>query len=197
MSATAALRSGSILWSSTMATIIGVLAVTGMRLGEVLALNDDDIDWNDRALTVRRTKFGKSRLIPLHASTIAALGRYMRQRNRVIPPDPSLPLFLSATGMRLRNSTVNVAFRTLLQAAGLRHKADHCGPHLHDFRHRFAVNTLVHAYRAGLDAERRMYLLSTYLGHVGVESTYWYLSAAPELMSLARRRLERSLGRLP
>jgi integrase len=168
-----------------------------MRLGEVLALNDDDIDWKDQVLIVRRAKFGKSRLIPVHASTMAALACYVRQRNRTTSPTIASPLFPSSKGMRLRKSTVYISFRILLQMVGLRRKTDHHGPHLHDFRHRFAVNTLVRAYRAGLDVERRMFLLSTYLGHVDAESTFWYLSAAPELMGEARKRLERSVGRLP
>ena len=197
MMATSTMRSLSRLWPLTLKTIIGLLAATGMRLGEVLALNEDDIDWEDQILIVRRAKFGKSRLVPVHASTIAALAWYVRQRNAAGSPTVALPLFLSSKGMRLRKSTVYISFRILLGMVGLRNKTAHHGPHLHDFRHRFAVNTLVRAYRAGLDGERRMFVLSTYLGHVDAESTYWYLSAAPELMGEARKRLERSIGRLP
>jgi len=192
-----ALHSRSALWPSTVATIIGLLAVTGMRLGEILALNVDDIDWKDGVLIVRRAKFGKSRLVPLHSSTMTALARYVRQRSRVTSASKLLPLFLSPMHMRLRHSQVYTAFRTLLRVAGLVRTVDDHGPNLHDFRHRFAINTLLRAYRAGLDTDRRMFLLSTYLGHACVENTYWYLSATPELMGLARKRLERTLGRLP
>lgn len=195
----AALRCRSPLWPETMATIIGLLAVTGMRIGEVVALDDNDIDWKDGVLTIRLAKFGKSRLIPLHHSTLDALSFYIRQRNRMTPRRSSSapsPLFLSSTGRRADRVTVGHCFRMILLAVALPNTTGRRRPVLHDFRHRFAVNTLLRAYRAGQDAERWMFLLSTFLGHTRVENTYWYLSAAPELMGLARKRLERSLGRI-
>jgi integrase/recombinase XerD len=191
------MRSASHLWPKTLATIVGLLATTGMRVSEASALNDDDIDWEDQVLNVRHAKFGKSRLVPVHTSTLAALASYIRERNSCTRPSFASPLFPSAKGLRLGRSTVYAHFRILLAMVGLRQKNAHHGPRLHDLRHRFAVNTLVRAYRADVDPERRMYILSTYLGHVGIESTFWYMSAVPELMAEARKRLERRLGKLP
>ena len=195
MMAAATTRYAGHLWPNTLATIIGLLATTGMRVGEILALDDDDVDWEDQVLTVRRAKFGKSRLVPVHESTIAALASYLRHRNSEVPSTSTSPLFPSLNGLRLRNSTVYQSFRRLLAVVGLRDKKAHRGPRLHDLRHRFAINTLVRAYRTAQTTERRMYFLSTYLGHVDTDSTYWYLSAVPELMAEARKRLERSVRR--
>lgn len=191
------LRSKSPLWPSTMATLIALLSVTGMRIGEALALDDGDFDRDGMVLTVRRAKFGKSRLIPLHATTCAALQRYGLQRARLHRSSSQSPFFPSPTGKRLLYGQVHWTFGLLLERAGLPCSRDRRGPGMHDLRHRFAINTLLRWYRRGLDVERHIFTLSTYLGHGRVVDTYWYLSAAPELMGLARRRLERSLGELP
>jgi integrase len=195
--ASSAIRCRAPLWPVTMATLIGLLAVTGMRIGEVLALDDRDLDRETKVLTVRRAKFGKARLIPLHSTTCSALLEYVRQRDRWHHSFSQSPFFPSPTGKRLQYGQVHRTFGVLLEQAGLPRSHRKSGPGLHDLRHRFAINTLLHWYRAGLDVERRIYSLSTYLGHGRVDYTYWYLSAAPELMGLARRRLERSLGELP
>lgn len=191
------LRSRSKLWPTTMATLIGLLSVTGMRIGEALGLDDEDIDWDEGVITIRRAKFGKSRLIPLHRTTRSALESYAQQRDRIWVPARRSPFFPSPTWKRLRNCQVHRTFGVLLRFAGLPCTRDYRGPSLHDFRHRFAVNTLVRWYRAGLDIERHIFSLSTFLGHSCVANTYWYLAAAPELMGLACGRFERALGELP
>jgi len=190
------LRSRSSLWPSTMKTLIALLAVTGMRIGEALSLDDGDIDWTCGVITIRRAKFGKSRLVPLHATARAALKAYLRERDRVRPVLARPMFFPSPTWKRLRYGEVRRVFVALLGKVGIAGARDRRGPRLHDFRHRFAVNTLIGWYRAGLDIERHIFTLSTYLGHTCVDNTYWYLSAAPELMGLARSRLEHALGDL-
>jgi integrase len=195
--AASAIRCRAPLWPATMATVVGLLAVTGMRIGEVLALDERDLDRDTKVLTVRRAKFGKSRLIPLHSTTHSALLEYVHERERWHSSSSQSPFFPSATGKRLQYGQVHRTFGILLEQAGLPRSRHKSGPGLHDLRHRFAINTLLRWYRAGLDVERHIYSLSTYLGHGRVVDTYWYLSAAPELMGLARRRLERALGDVP
>lgn len=195
--AASAIRCRAPLWPATMATVIGLLAVTGMRIGEVLALDERDLDRDTKVLAVRRAKFGKSRLIPLHSTTYSALLEYMHDRGRWHSSSSQSPFFPSPTGKRLKYGQVHRTFGILLEHVGLPRSHHKSGPGLHDLRHRFAINTLLRWYRAGLDIERHIYSLSTYLGHGRVVDTYWYLSAAPELMGLARRRLERALGEVP
>lgn len=172
--------------------LFGLLTVTGMRLGEVLSLQPEDVDLDRGIITVRRTKFDKNRLVPLHPSTCAVLRDYARlrdethmRRRRVVPF-----FFAAIHGTRLNNSGVNMVFRGLSRQIGLRKPGGGPGPRLHDFRHRFAVETLLGWYRRGEDVTRRMPILSTYLGHGNVSSTYWYLTNTPELMSAASRLLE-------
>ena len=175
----------------TYATLFGLLVVTGMRIGEVIALDSDDVDLDKGVLTIRRTKFGKSRLVPVHDSTRAALRRYARCRARIYPR-PSTPSFLlGERGRRLTWWTVRWTFIQLSRQIGLRGPTDSHGPRLHDFRHRFAVQALLGWYRAGIDVEQRIPHLSTYLGHTHVTDTYWYLSAVPELMQIVAARLEK------
>src|SRR2546427_11267727 len=174
----------------TYATLIGLLAVTGMRAGEVISLDRDDVDLDRGVLTIRRTKFGKSRLIPVHPSTRRALRHYTRRRDRVHPKSTTESLFVSERGARLTQWTVRYTFNRLSRRIGLRGPADRRGPRLHDFRHRLAVTTLLRWYRTGVDVERHLPELSTYLGHRHVADTYWYLSAVPELLRLAAARLE-------
>lgn len=179
----------------TYPTLFGLLAVTGVRGSEAFALDRDAVDLTNGMLTIHRTKFGKSRLVPLHTSTVRALRKYVRRRERV--PVRSPAFFVSDRGIRMTGCTVRWTFNNLSRRIGLRGPKDRHGPRLHDFRHRFAVTTLLAWYRAGLDVERHMPVLSTYLGHTHVADTYWYLSAAPELLGLASARLEQSLGELP
>lgn len=176
---------------TTYATLIGLLFVTGMRPGEAVGLDQTDVDWDHALLTVRDGKFGKLREVALHATTIAALASYSRLRDALIPHRNSPSFFVSQAGTRLIHTTVNCTYRNLVRAAALEGTC-HRRPRLHDFRHTFAVRTVLDWYRAGLDVGPRLPLLSTYLGHVDPGSTYWYLSATPELLSLAAQRLQRA-----
>lgn len=180
---------------ATYATLFGLLAVTGLRISEALALNRADVDGAEAVLIIRRTKFGKSRLVPVHPSTQRALRRYTRGRDRVHPKPTTESFFVSERGARLTQWTVRYTFNRLSRRMGLRGPADRRGPRLHDFRHRLAVDTLLRWYRAGVDVERHLPELSTYLGHGHIADTYWYLSAVPELLRLAAARLEARGGR--
>lgn len=185
------------LRAHTYATAFGLLAVTGMRISELVALDTDHVDLRESLLTIHHTKFRKSRLLPLHPTTRRALHRYVDQRNRVYPIPKSPSFFVAEKGTRLTTCTVRATFVQLSRQIGLRGPNASHGPRLHDFRHRFAVQTLVRWYRDGVDVERRLPELSTYLGHVKVSDTYWYLSATPELLGLAAQRLEQAHRRLP
>ncbi len=179
------------LQAATFETVIGLLAVTGMRIGEVRALDDGDVDWARSLLMVNRTKFQKSRLVPVDRSTLAALRRYAAERDRVFPRRPTPSFFVTSVGTRLVKQQFGHVFRRLVRTSGIGRDGER-RPRIHDMRHTFAVNTLRDAYRSGSDAEHRMLSLSTYLGHVCPSATYWYLTATPELLGLACRRLERS-----
>ena len=171
--------------------LFGLLYVTGLRLGEARNLKLEDVDLKAAVLTIRGTKFGKTRLVPLHASTCKALANYISRRQRHWAGRAISPyLFVSSWGNRLDNADCHRTFNALSRKIGLRGASDSCGPRLHDMRHRFATNTLVRWYRSGEDPERRLPLLSAYLGHVHVADTQWYLEGSPELMREAMRRLE-------
>lgn len=177
----------------TYQTLIPLVAVTGMRIGEAIRLNRNDLDFERGLLTVRLSKFGKSRELPLHVSTIEALRAYLRQRDE-LHPEPTAPsLFISEAGTRLLYCNVNWTYLRLVRRAGLKPRSTACRPRLHDLRHSFAVHTVMDGYRTDGDVAVRLPLLSTYLGHVDPANTYWYLSAAPELLALAGQRLEQSL----
>ena len=182
---------------ATYQTLIGLLVVTGMRVGEAIALDQHDFDAEQGLITVRRGKFGKSRELPLHLSATAAVRRYLQRGDRPTTQQHTAALFVSTVGTRLLYCNVRRTFRSLVRRAGLAPRSASCRPRLHDIRHRFAVCTLLDAYRQGHDTEARLALLATYLGHVDPKHTYWYLSAAPELMQLAADRLERHLGGKP
>jgi integrase len=171
--------------------LFGLLSVSGLRISEALNLKMTDIDLHENVLTIQKTKFGKSRLVPLHPSTQNALTDYLQRRNRSLAGRPASHLFVSGTGNRLDISDVHRTFYVLSRQIGLRGPSASHGPRLHDFRHRFALQTLLHWYRCGQEIEPRLPILSTYLGHVHVSDTYWYLSAYPELMGQAVDRLER------
>jgi integrase/recombinase XerD len=179
--------------AATMQTLIGLLAVTGMRVGEAIRLDRGDINLANELLTVRDSKFGKSREVALHPTTIAALRRYLARRDRPVPTEPTDALLTSAVGTRLTYCNVHLAFKQIVAHTGLRPRSASCRPRPHDLRHTFAVNTLLDAYRTVENPATRLPLLSTYLGHVHPGSTYWYLQAAPELLALAGDRLERHL----
>jgi len=192
LAATGTIR--SVLRGATYRTLIGLLTVTGMRIGEAISVDRDDLDLSNGLLVVRSGKFGKSRELPLHGTTVEALADYMRLRDRHQPDPVTEALFISTVGTRLCYRNVSQTFRQLTRKAGLTpHSASHL-PRLHDLRHSFAVNTIIDGYRTGADVHARLGLLSTYLGHVDPANTYWYLSAAPELLALASARLEDHLG---
>jgi integrase len=171
--------------------LFGIIAVTGMRLSEAIGLQREDADLQEGVLTVRQTKFGKSRLIPLHPSTSAALRSYAERRDAHLGSRCGPHFFVAERGGRLLHQYVHRVFWRLSREIGLRRPGDRSGPRVHDFRHRFAIQTLLGWYRAGTDIEQQLPVLSTYLGHTCVRDTYWYLSACPELMQEAARRLDR------
>lgn len=195
IAATASLRTA--LRRATFATLIGLLAVTGMRVGEAIGLDRDDVDLTGGLLVVRSGKFGKTRELALHASTVEALGRYRRQRDRLAPAVGASAFFVSTAGTRLIYCNVHNAFHRLVALAGLTPRSASCRPRIHDLRHSFAVAAMLDAYAAGQDGQTRLSLLSTWLGHVHPGSTYWYLSASPELMAVAGQRLEAHLAGRP
>lgn len=172
--------------------LLGLMAVSGMRVSEVQNLKLQDLDLKERVLTVHGAKFGKDRLVPLHPSTCRVLARYLSGRQRTwANRSASAYLFVSSRGNRLDDGDIRRTFHALSREIGLRGPTDRRGPRLHDLRHRFASLTLLRWYRAGEDPERRLPALSTYLGHVHWSDTYWYLSALPGLMREAVTRLER------
>lgn len=185
------------LRATTYETLIGLVKVTGMRSGEAIRLDRDDVDWAQGVLTIRDSKFHKSREIPLHPGALDALGAYARLRDECCPRPKAPNFFVSMAGTRLLRCNVERTFQVLVASAGLGQRPKRRNPRLHDLRHTFAVTTLLGWYRDGLDVEARLPLLSTFLGHTKPANTYWYLSAVPELMSLAAERLGRTQGARP
>jgi len=181
--------------AQTFYCIFGLLAVSGMRIGEVLNLQPADIDWTEAVLRIRNAKFGKSRLVPLHSSTLQALSTFVKHRDRFfqqLRPRPELShFFVTSHGTRLNVTHLDRVFLSLSRQIGLRAPNAKRGPRLHDLRHRFAIQTLLRWYRSGQKVDRLLPVLSTYLGHTHVTGTYWYLRCTPELMAAAGDRLER------
>jgi integrase/recombinase XerD len=175
-------------------TLIGLLAVTGMRPGEALGLDRHDVDLRHGVVHVRAGKQKKQREIPLHDSTTSALREYARQREARFPAPATPAFFISARGRRMARGELNRTFTKLIREVGLDGRGARARPRPHDLRHAFAVRTLLDWYEAGEDIDWRMPLLSTYLGHVDPASTYWYLEAVPELFELISRRLEQLPG---
>ena len=171
--------------------LFGLLAVTGLRLGEALGLRLGDMDWSEGILTIRGAKFGKSRLVPLHTSTCKVLADYAKRRDERFGVRAEGYFLVNLNGNRLDKGEVHRAFYILSRQIGLRAVDSSRGPRLHDFRHRFAVETLLRWYRNGEDPKRRLPILSTYLGHAHVTDTYWYLTGTPELLGAANKRLEK------
>lgn len=166
----------------------GLLAVTGMRVGEAINLKPEDVNLDEGVVTIRAAKFDKTRLVPLHRTTRAVLAHYARQRDEIYPAVPTF--FVTSHGTKLEKPNISRVFRELSRQIGIRGPGARRGPRLHDFRHRFAVETLLGWYRKGDEVTRRMPVLSTYLGHSHVTGTYWYLTNTPELMAAAGRLLE-------
>lgn len=194
----AAARSlSSPLRAATYECLLGLLAVSGLRVGEAIALDRGDVDLASGLLMIRAAKFGRSRQIPLHPTTVAALTTYAQRRDELYPRCPSPAFFVSTTGTRLFYSSFHLVFSRLVTEAGLKPRSASCRPRPHDLRHSFTVRTMLGWYRDGLDAAVRLPLLSAYLGHAHPAATYWYVTGAPELLALAADRLETVLGELP
>jgi integrase/recombinase XerD len=193
----AALPSLNGLRPHTYATLFGLLAVTGLRISEALALNTADVDLDAGVLTIRQGKRGTVRLLPLAASTTARLVAYVQARDRLLG-GPSVPFFMADHGARVTDGTARATFAAVCQQIGLRPGTRYGrhgrGPRLHDLRHTFAVRTLVHWYRTGQDPTREMLKLTTYLGHALPAHTYWYIEAVPELLTLVSHRAEAALA---
>ncbi len=175
------------LRAATYCTLIGLLAAAGLRVGEAIKLDRGDIDWTEGVLHIRETKFGKSRLVPLQDSAVTALREYDTLRSRLMPSPKDPSFFVSLTARRLIYAVVCPTFRALVNAAGVGADAPH-SPRLHELRHSFAVRALLHWYRTGDNIQAKIPSLSTYMGHREPACTYWYLSAAPELLALAAAR---------
>lgn len=192
-----AARLRSRVYANTFPALISVLAVTGMRFGEAIALDVNDFDDTAGILTIRAGKFGKSRLLPLHPSTVEGLRRYLTRREQLIR-DKNLVdrgvFFISNVATRLDHSRAQKTWRRIRTLAGLTPRSGNCRPRIHDLRHSLAVSTLVDWYRRGEDVAALLPKLSTYLGHTDPKHTFWYLSAAPELLALAGHRLDTYLG---
>jgi integrase len=169
--------------------LLGLLAVTGLRISEALHLRRGDVDLTQGLLTIRKSKFGKSRLIPLHASTVQTLADYAARRDVFVGKAKVDTFFVSEWIRPLSRATAT--FDSLRRTVGLWDDPGIQRPRLHDFRHRFAVNTLLNWYRGGEDVEQLLPVLTTFLGHTRIEDTYWYLSSTPELMNAATKRLEK------
>jgi integrase/recombinase XerD len=178
------------LRTATYRTLLGLLAVTGLRVGEAIALDEEDFDRRRGTLRIRRAKFEKTREVPLHRTTTRALVRYADERDRLVPKRRTHSFFVSTTKTRLIYQNVHETFLHLVYAAGLADRRPR-RPRIHDLRHTFAVGTVLRWHREGVDVEAKLPMLSTYLGHIGPSTTYWYLTAVPELLEAAAVRLER------
>lgn len=180
-----------VAWATGFETMIGLLVATGIRPGEAYRLNRVDVDLDEGRLAVMHTKFGKSRLLPLHPSSVDALSRYCEVRDPIAGRREGA-FFLSPTGNRLDSPRATRTMRQLLRRTSISAPAGRRPPRLHDFRHSFAVNTLLDWHRDGADVWAQLPTLSAYLGHLRPANTYWYLEAAPELMALTADRLAAS-----
>jgi integrase/recombinase XerD len=188
-----ALPSAKKLRGRTYATLFGLLAVTGLRINEALHLDRSDVDLEEGVLLIRRTKFGKSRLVPIHLTTQQTLRAYGEARDQIVPTPATPAFFVSERRTRITEWSTRYTFAVVSRMVGLRPPTSggrhgH-GPRIQDLRHRFAAQTLITWYRAGIDVDRELPKLSTYLGHVHTADTYWYLEAIPELLQLAAERL--------
>ncbi|TCM35957.1 site-specific recombinase XerD [Kribbella sp. VKM Ac-2568] len=183
--------------AATWQTLLGLLTVTGLRISEARTLNDDDVTLDESGdgsgwVRVRDTKFGESRLVPLHATTMTAIGKYQRLRDKTFPIPKSTAVFVARRGTRIARSTAGNTFREVRTMADLAGSTVEPAARLHDFRHSFATNTLIRHIRAGGDVDEMVPVLSAWLGHVGPDSTYWYLSNTPELAAALAARLHTS-----
>ena len=180
------------LRAATYQALFGLLATCGMRVGEAVGLDRDDVDLRAGVITIRHAKFDRTRLVPLHPTVTEALSRYATERDRLCPRPRARAFFVSSAGTRLDRSGVGKTLRKITTALGMRTESVH--PRAHDLRHSFAMDTLIRWQRSGLSVDEHIATLSTYLGHVSPADTYWYLSASPELMGLAAQRLHTRFG---
>lgn len=178
--------------AATYEALFGLLATCGMRVGEAVGLDRDDVDLQAGVITIRHAKFDRPRLVPLHPTVTEALSRYAAERDRLCPRPRARAFFVSCAGTRLDRSGVSKTLRKITASLGIRTETVH--PRAHDLRHSFAVDTLIRWQRSGLSVDEHIATLSTYLGHVSPADTYWYLSASPELMGLAADRLHARFG---
>jgi integrase/recombinase XerD len=176
--------------AATWRTLIGLLAVTGMRQGQACRLLRDDVDLDAETLVIADSKFGKSRLVFLHPTGAAALRAYEQARDRAFPQPQTATFLVNSRGEPLDGHNIQHTFAVLVAAAGIQTPPGRRAARLHDLRHAFTVATMLDWYRDGGDVPARLPLLSTWLGHVDPKSTYWYLQAVPELLALAASRLE-------
>lgn len=180
------------LRAATYETLFGLLAVSGMRVGEVAGLDRDDVDLETGVITIREAKFDRTRLVPLHETTTAALVGYVTERDHLCPTPQSDAFFVSSVGTRLNRSGIAKTLRRITTTMGLRN--DTLRPTAHQLRHSFAVRTLIDWQQSGVNIDEHIAVLSTYLGHIAPADTYWYLSASPELMATAAERLDTAFG---
>lgn len=182
------------LRAATHETLFGLIASAGLRLAEAVHLLDSDVDLKQGMLMVRRTKFAKSRQLPLHPSTVEALLRYRRLRNRHVVATPETPFFIASRGkllgQGLRARSVDRIFASLRNQLGWTNRGAHDAPRIHDLRHTFAVRRVMLWHEHGTDIDQAMLALSTYMGHAKISNTYWYLTAVPELMAVAAGKFE-------
>ena len=182
----------------TLSTMFGLIAVTGMRIGEALALHDADVDTSSAVIRVRHAKNGRDRVIPVTVCTAERLRMHRDTRNRILGRATEA-FFCGMGGGRLAADTPRYNFAKISQRIGLREPQAGTkkgrGPRLHDLRHSFATKTILDWFRQGEDVDAQMYRLSAYLGHDGPDYTWWYIEAVPELLALARDRADSSLGR--
>lgn len=183
------------LRSATYEALFGLMAATGLRVSEAIHLLERDVDLTSGVLSVRESKYGKSRQVPLHPTTVEALRRFRRRRHRDVTSSSETPFFTGSgrrrLGKPLGDRQVHRVFNQLRDRLGWRNRGAHEAPRLHDLRHTFAVRRLMLWHRDGVDLDQRMLALATYLGHVKIKDTYWYLTAVPELMALAADTFER------
>lgn len=180
---------------ATFETLFGLIASAGLRVSEALSLLDADVDLTDGTLVIRQTKFAKSRLLPLHPSTVVVLVRYRQLRSRQVPTSADTPFFVGTRGQRLgqhlSDRQVHRVFNELRAQLGWVNRGAHGRPRIHDLRHSFAVRRVMLWHKQGIDIDQAMLTLSTYLGHAKISNTYWYLTGVPELMALAGGKFER------
>jgi len=180
---------------ATYETLFGLMASTGLRVSEAIHLRDTDVDLKHGMLTIRQTKFAKSRQLPIHPTAVAALMKYRRQRARHVATIAEMPFLISSRGRRLGeplgSRQTHRVFNMLRDSLNWRNRGGHAAPRLHDLRHTFAVRRMMLWHAEGTDIDQMMLALSTYMGHAEIFYTYWYLTAVPELMALAGGKFER------